>query len=286
MTTFDIAQAYKEAKTRFDTRALLFMVAIHVGAVAALFFWSWTNVLTGFLLYVMSGMGITIGYHRLLSHQSFKTWKGFEYFWALMGVLAAQRGPILWVAQHRQHHSKSDSPLDPHDINKGFFWAHMLWVFSGFPAWYEEGQKKTFAPDLLKDPVLRFLDKYYLLPITLLGVGLFWAGGLPLFLWGFCLRMVCVYHFTWFVNSAAHTWGYRHFKAEKATNNWWVALLTFGEGWHNNHHQFPTSARHGLRAWEIDVSWISIWFMSKFGMAQKIRLPRAEELPWKKRRQA
>ena len=131
-----------------------------------------------------------------------------------------------------------------------------------------------------------WIDKYhYFFPMGL-GAVLLLMGGPGMFLWGFCLRLVAMYHSTWFVNSAAHAWGYRPFKEEIATNNWWVAILSLGEGWHNNHHKFPTSARHGLRGWEFDLSWIVIWTMKTLGIARKVKVPAAEELPWKNKRVA
>lgn len=284
MKIFDLPQAHSTTKPRLDIVNVVYFSLIHIGAIAALFCFTWTNFFTYLGLWTLTGMGITVGFHRMLTHQSFKTWKVVEYMWAILGTLAGQRGPVLWVAHHRQHHLKSDTQLDPHDINKGFMWAHMGWIFNSYPKWYEDGQSATYAPDIMKDPFLRFLDKYDWLVSTALGVALVLIGGWDLFFWGFCLRLTSLYHATWFVNSAAHKWGYRYFKNELATNNWWVALLTFGEGWHNNHHAFPTSARHGLRFWEFDVTWISIWFMGKFGMAKKIRVPKAEELPWKQKK--
>ncbi|HVJ64738.1 MAG TPA: fatty acid desaturase [Bdellovibrionota bacterium] len=282
MNAFNLSEAQKLAKTRIDPFYIVFMVLMHSAAVASFFMFTWTNFFVALALYIMSGTGITIGYHRLLTHKSFKTPKWVEYVWATLGTLATQGSPVEWVAQHRQHHLESDDELDPHNINEGFMWAHMWWIFKRYPKWYEEGVKNTFAPDLLKDSYYRWLDKYAYIPSVIVGLALLAFGGIGMFLWGFCLRLIIVYHVTWFVNSAAHKWGYRYFKSEMATNNWWVALLTFGEGWHNNHHAFPTSARHGLRFWEIDFSWITIWTMSKIGLADKLKTPAKQSLPWSK----
>lgn len=286
MTQFNLSESTRTAKTRIDPYYIVYMTLMHSAAIAALFMFSWSNFLAGLILYFASGTGITVGYHRLLTHKSFKTPKWVEYVWATLGTLAMQGSPVIWIAQHRQHHLESDSELDPHNINEGFMWAHMWWIFKRYPAWYEDGQKKTFAPDLLKVGYYRWLDKYPYIPSALVGIGLLAFGGIGMFLWGFCLRLVCIYHFTWFVNSAAHKWGYRYFKNELATNNWWVALVSFGEGWHNNHHAFPTSARHGLRFWEFDISWVAIWTMSKLGLANKIKTPAKESLPWSKKQSA
>lgn len=284
MSSFDLSASLSRAKPGFDFIRSTAIALFHVGAVAALFYPSWRNVGIAFLLYVISGTGITIGFHRLLTHKSFKTPRFAEILWTLAGCLALQGGPISWVADHRQHHGESDTKLDPHDIHRGFLWAHLTWMFRNYPKWYVEAHRKAYAPDLLKDKFFCWMETYFWLPTVIVGLALLYFGGIPAVLWGVCFRLVFLYHATWFVNSAAHKWGYRPFKSEIATNNWWVALLAFGEGWHNNHHAFPTSARHGLRGWEFDVSWISIWVMSKLGLASKIRLPRAEELPWKKAR--
>jgi len=279
--SFNLETAQAAAKTRFDWTALAFITAFHVGAVAALFYFSWGNLLAFGILYLFAGKGITVGYHRLLTHKSFKVPKWLERTWAVLGALNLQGGPIIWVAQHRQHHAESDTHLDPHDINKSFMWAHMFWIFKRYPVWFEDGQRSNYAPDVMKDGFYRWLDKYHYVPSLVVGAVLLGLGGFGMFLWGICLRLCWVYHSTWFVNSAAHRWGYRPFKEQLATNNWWVAILALGEGWHNNHHQFPTSAKHGLRFWEFDFSWISIWTMKKLGLASKIKLPSRDQLPWK-----
>jgi stearoyl-CoA desaturase (delta-9 desaturase) len=266
-------------RPRLDWTYVLFIGSFHVGAVAALFFFSWPAFWIFFALYVITGMGITVGYHRMLTHRSFQSPKWLEYLAMTVGCLALEGGPIAWVAAHRLHHKESDKDLDPHNINVGFWHAHMGWIFKRDVA-FEEKTKQLFAPDLLKDAYYRFLDRYPYVPSVVLGVALLALGGWSAFLWGFCARVVFTFHVTWFVNSAAHLWGYRHWPEEQATNNWWVALLSFGEGWHNAHHAHPTSARHGLRTWELDVSWIFIWTLSKLGLAKKIRLPAREELPW------
>ena len=279
---FNLADSHSKTKPKIDMFYVFWLTALHIGAIASFFFFSWTNLFTAIGLYTLGGIGITVGYHRLLTHRSFRTPRWLERIFATMGVLSMEGGPITWVSQHRQHHLESDTQLDPHNIHEGFWHAHMGWIFMRYPKWYEQGQRDVFAPDLQKDAYLRWLDKYHYLVSISVGVLLFVLGGLPLFLWGFCTRLIGVYHATWFVNSAAHLWGYRPFQKEIATNNWWVAMLAFGEGWHNTHHAHPTSARHGFRSWEVDPSWILIWTLSKFGLAKKIRLPQSSQLPWKK----
>ncbi len=279
---FDLARATQENKPSLHKTNLFWTVLFHLGAVIAFLYFppTWTQALVGISLYTIANLGVTFGYHRMLTHRSFRTPVWLERFSALMGSLAFEGGPITWVAQHRQHHLESDKELDPHNINRGFWYAHMLWVFERYPDWYEEGQRKKFAPDLMKDPFMCWLDKNGALLGGIIGAALLFFGGWGMFLWAFCFRIIALHHVTWFVNSASHLWGYRHFKNEQATNNWWVALLGMGEGWHNMHHAHPTSARHGMRFWEVDATWMLIWTLSKFGLVTKIKVPRPEELPW------
>ncbi len=281
---FQVAEAQKRAVKKTDYTNIIVLSILHASAFAALFYFSWGRLFAMVALYSLSCLGITIGYHRLLTHRSFKTPKWLEYSLATVGALAFQGGPIGWVAEHRLHHIHSDQPLDPHNIKYGFWYAHMGWFLKSYPQWYLKELRLHYAPDLVKDPYYRWLETYLLVPTVILGLILLAVGGFPLLLWAVALRLVLAYHATWFVNSAAHLWGYRPFQKELATNNWWVALLAMGEGWHNNHHAFPTSAKHGLRFWEFDASWILIWAASKLGLVKNIRRPSDKDLPWKQRR--
>ena len=245
-----------------------YFIAVHVGALASLAFFSWLSLAVMFALYVATGFGITVGYHRLLAHRSFRAPRWLERALATLGVLALQGSPATWVSDHRQHHFHSDDDCDPHDISRGLFFAHMGWIFYLRPEAAETRRKQRYARDVLRDPYYRWLDRYHYLPGFVLGGLLYLAGGLELFLWGFCTRLTLLYHSTWLVNSAAHAWGYRNFSDAKGANNWLVALLAFGEGWHNNHHAWPGSARHGLRPWEIDVSW---WLIASLRGLRLIR---------------
>ena len=175
------------------------------------------------------------------------------------------------------HHFHSDSEGDPHDIERGFFFAHMGWIFYLFPADYDQRRILHHTRDLARDRYLRLLDRYHYVPGFAVGGLLLAAGGLPLFLWGFCARLVLLYHSTWLVNSAAHKWGYRNFPAAAGTNNWLVALLAFGEGWHNNHHAWPSSARQGLRRRELDISWGVIKLLRKLRLASDVLHVRLDE---------
>ncbi len=251
---------------------VLFMLAVHAGAVAAFAWFSWGALFTGLVLYVVTGLGITVGYHRQLAHRAFRAKVFVTRILATMGSLALQGGPLRWVADHRQHHFHSDSDGDPHDIARGLFFAHVGWVFYVYPRNYDQRRIRQQTKDLCRDPYLLWLEKYDFVPGFILGGLLLLAGGLSYFLWGFCARLVFLYHSTWLVNSACHSWGYRRFHASPGTNNWLVALLAFGEGWHNNHHAWPASARHGLKPWEVDLSFALISALKKLRLAWDVTL--------------
>ncbi len=249
-----------------------FMVLFHVGAVAALFFFSWKVVLLlVFLNWVSGSVGIGIGYHRLLTHRGYRTPKWLEYFLTTCGTLSLQGGPIFWVATHRIHHKYSDKEGDPHSPRDGKWWAHMGWVLVGKSMHHDTSTLARYVPDLAKDKFHIWITKYHYVPMIVLGVVLLGIGGLPFLLWGVFLRTVVGLHSTWLVNSATHTWGSRRFQTrDGSTNNWWVALLSFGEGWHNNHHAHPVSARHGLAWYEVDFNWYAISALRKLGLARKV----------------
>ena len=197
-----------------------------------------------------------------------------QYILAIFGCMAGESGPISWVAAHRYHHTYSDTDQDPHSPLKGFLWSHFTWLLGreNFLADYKTYKK--YCPDMVKDKFIVFLDKWHLLPVILLSVLLYWLGGWSFVVWGVFVRSLMVYHSTWLVNSASHIWGYRAYKTTDASrNNWWVALLTFGEGWHNNHHAFQRSARHGFRWWEVDLTYRTIQLLWVLGLASDIHLP-------------
>lgn len=262
-----------------DWVTLGFMVVVHSIALLALLpqFFSWNAVLLALVLHWITGcLGITLGWHRLISHRSFQVPKWLEYFFVFCGSLACQHGPLMWVGLHRHHHAYSDQSNDHHDSNKGFWWSHMGWMLRDVPAKHEIHR---FIRDISDDPVYLFFDKYFLPLQVALGIGLYLWGGWSFVLWGIFVRLVVVYHCTWFVNSATHKFGYRTYDAgDQSTNCWWVAVLTYGEGWHNNHHAFQYSARHGLRWWEVDVTWMTIRALEILGLAKKVKLaPPASE---------
>ncbi|HTL71528.1 MAG TPA: fatty acid desaturase [Candidatus Eisenbacteria bacterium] len=248
---------------------------MHVGALAAFWTFSWKAVGLMFALWFLTGcIGITLGYHRYFTHRSFTTYKPVEYLLAIIGCLAGESGPIGWVAAHRVHHTYSDMEEDPHSPLKGFFWAHMGWLFQREKFLQEFDSYKRYAPDMAKDRFLVLLDRFHIIPSLILTAILYATGGWAFVVWGLFVRSVCVYHSTWLVNSASHVWGYRSFKTtDQSRNNWWVALLTFGEGWHNNHHAFQRSARHGMAWWELDLTYRVIQLLWVFGLATQIHLP-------------
>lgn len=269
--------------TKSDWVVLTWIVAMHIGALAAFFTFSWPAFwLCMFLWWLTGGVGITLGYHRYFTHRSFETSKPVEYALAIIGCLAGESGPIGWVAAHRYHHTYSDQEQDPHSPYKnnpqasvkGFIWAHVGWLFGREKFLAEFNQYKRYAPDMAKDKFLVWLDDWHIVPTLILTTILAFWGGWSFVVWGIFLRSVCVYHSTWLVNSASHVWGYRTYQTtDKSRNNWWVALLTFGEGWHNNHHAFQRSARHGMRWWEIDTTYMLIQTMRMLGLARQIHLP-------------
>ena len=250
----------------------IFMLLFHVGAFAALFFFSWKAFfLAAFLYWVGGSLGIGMGYHRLLTHRGYKTPKWVEYFLTTCAVLSLEGGPIFWVATHRIHHQYSDKEGDPHSPRDGKWWAHVGWILVGKSMHHDTKTLSRYVPDLAKDKFHVWITKFHYVPITVLGLALLVAGGFPFVLWGMCLRTVVGLHATWLVNSATHIWGKRRFETrDDSTNSWWVALFSFGEGWHNNHHAHPVSARHGLAWYEIDLNWYGIWALSKLGLARDV----------------
>ena len=251
-----------------------FMVAFHLGAVAALFMFSWTALIVAVVIYFFAiNVGIGMGYHRLLTHRGYKTPKWVEYFLAVCGTLALEGGPIFWVSTHRVHHQHSDKPGDPHTPVDGTWWAHAGWIMHGESLHQDTAMLSRYAPDLAKDRFHVLLSKYHWVPLTALGVVLLVAGGWPLVMWGIFLRTTLGLHATWLVNSATHLWGSRRFETrDDSRNNWWVALLTGGEGWHNNHHAHPVSARHGLKWYEFDPNFYGIWLLEKVGLAKNVKV--------------
>ncbi|HUQ91517.1 MAG TPA: fatty acid desaturase [Bryobacteraceae bacterium] len=253
---------------------IVVLVLFHIGAVAALFMFSWQAAAVAAVLYYLAiGLGISMGYHRLHTHRSYKIPRAIEYFFAVCGTLTLEGGPIFWVATHRIHHQKSDQPGDPHSPRDGAWWSHIGWIIFGEAKHNDTRLMAKYAPDLAKDKFYIWLNNWHWVPIVILGLILLAFGGVAMMLWGICLRVVIGLHATWLVNSATHMWGKRRFATrDDSRNNWWVALMTFGEGWHNNHHAHPTSARHGLTWYEFDPSWITIKLLGYLGVAKAVKV--------------
>ncbi len=255
------------------------MTAFHVGAVAAFFFIDYGAMLAALVLYVVAGMlGIGMCYHRLLTHRGYKTYKWVEYFLTWCATLALEGGPIFWVATHRIHHQHSDRPGDPHSPREGTWWAHAGWILTGDGMHHDASVLARYVPDLVRDRVHVALSTWHWTSNVIVGLGLLAFGGVPYVLWGIFFRTTVGLHATWLVNSATHLWGSRRFATrDDSTNNWWVALLTFGEGWHNNHHAHPTSARHGLAWYEVDFNWMGIRTLEMLGLAWDVKLARLRQ---------
>ena len=250
-----------------------FMILFHAGALAALFVFSWKALALAALLWWIAGsLGIGMGYHRLLTHRGYKTPKWIEYFFTICGTLALEGGPIAWVGTHRLHHQNTDKEGDPHSPRDGGFWAHMGWVLTGKSMQGQSAELLPYVPELRKDRFHRWISRWHWVPIATLAVVLLAFGGWGYVLWGVFLRTVIGLHTTWLVNSATHMWGRQRFRTSDCSrNSLWVALLTFGEGWHNNHHAYPQSARHGLAWYELDPNWYGICILRMLGLAWGVK---------------
>lgn len=246
----------------------------HCMCLLAPFHFTWGAFWVGVALYYIAGVGVTISFHRNLSHRSFKVPKWLEYSFAYIAVLSLQGSPIEWVSAHRYHHLHADKSTDIHSPNKGFWFSHLNWVFD-YKCRYGsyDGQFKNVA-DLENQFFYRFLHYTYFLHSVLLG-GIFYAiGGLPWVVWGMAVRMIYTSHLTFSINSICHIWGKRVYDTDDdSKNNWVLALLTYGEGWHNNHHAFEYSARGGFEWYEIDATWYVIKFLQVVGLATDVKVP-------------
>lgn len=258
----------------YNVVVLVFLFAFHAGAVAALFTFTWTSFAVAVGLYwVAGGLGIGMGYHRLLTHRGYTVPKALEYVLAVCGTLSLQGGPVAWVATHRIHHTYADRPGDPHSPRDGFWWSHVGWIYSGVSLERNASAMKRYAPDLSGDAFHVGLTRWFYVPSIVMGLVLLAVGGWSMLLWGVFFRIAFAWHVIWLVNSATHVWGSRRFAtADDSRNNWWVALLSFGEGWHNNHHANPVAARHGVTWYEIDVNWWCIRALQLVGLAEHVRL--------------
>jgi stearoyl-CoA desaturase (delta-9 desaturase) len=288
-----------ERKRRGEQVALVLFIAVPflalLAAVPVAWGWGlgWRDVVIAVAMYYLSGLGITVGFHRHFTHGSFKANRPLKIALAVAGSLAIEGPVVRWVADHRKHHAFSDRDGDPHSpwrygetvpaLAKGLWWAHIGWLFD-----IEQTPRRKYAPDLLKDADIRRVDKAFpaLVAVSLLFPALVgglwswsWQGALTAFFWGSLVRVGLLHHVTWSINSICHAIGERPFASrDRSGNVWWLALLSFGESWHNLHHADPTCARHGVEPGQIDTSARTIWFFEKLGWARDVRWPKAERV--------
>lgn len=283
--------------TKIDKGMASFYFFLHVLCIFAPFYFDWSAFWVAFALHHITGLfGISVSYHRNLSHRSFNLPKFLEYLLAYCGVHALQGDPIGWVSTHRSHHQFVDTERDPHSPIQGFLFSYMTWTFDSNSYAkkvcsdkslndFEEIGENNFlcvrkygrannVGDLEKQTFYRFIHKTYLLHPIILAILLFHVGGIPFLIWGMGVRIVTIQHLTFMVNSVCHTWGKQPWKTNNlSTNNWLVGLFAFGEGWHNNHHAFEYSARFGLEWWQIDFGWYVIMFLEAIGVATNVKQP-------------
>jgi len=270
-----------EADERLDWARVIPYAIIHLMCLGVIWVgWSWAAVGVAAFLYALRVFTLTAFYHRYFSHRAFKTGRITQFIFGWIGCTSVQRGPLWWAAHHRHHHVHSDDPEDIHSPRqKGALWAHMGWFLT--PRASETNIK--LIPDFAKYPELRWLDRNEFLPPALLGLGLFGLGellafcgvgttGLQMLIWGMFISTVAVYHVTYLVNSATHLFGRRRYETkDDSKNSMIIALLTFGEGWHNNHHYYPNSVRQGFFWWEIDITWYLLKMMAGLGLVWEMR---------------
>lgn len=264
-----------------DWARVLPFTLMHAGCLGVL--WVGTSRLAigvAVALFALRMFAITAFYHRYFSHRAFRTSRAAQLVFAVLGASAVQRGPLWWASHHRHHHTHSDRPDDRHSARQhGFWWSHVGW----FLARENFATRLDLVPDLARYPELRWIDRYDVAVPALLAVGLYALGaalaragvatsGPQLLVWGFCVSTLVLYHVTFTINSLAHAWGSRRYATrDDSRNNWWLALLTFGEGWHNNHHHFPGGARQGFYWWEVDVSYYGLRLLALLGIVQDLR---------------
>ena len=274
--------AYPTASQRKSERnyswwAIGWLGLAHVIALgAAPFTFSWEALGIAVLLHWFTGsLGICLGYHRLLTHTGMKTYRWVRYLFASIGSLAGEGSPLDWVADHRKHHAYSDQEGDPHSPNEGGWWSHMLWLVYQTHSGDRKEYLTRWVPDLYKDRGMRFIEAMFLPLHILTGLALFGIGyaygglymGSSFLVYGLFLRLIGVLHATWLVNSASHMWGYKNYETtDDSRNNWLVAIIAYGEGWHNNHHAYPRMAKHGHKWWEFDITWQAIKLMRAVGL--------------------
>jgi fatty-acid desaturase len=270
----DIATAKQRQSGKINWVTAIPIVIFHILAVVAFFYFSWTHLAVALVMWwLMGSVGIGLSFHRQLTHRGFQSSNWLKRLLAVFGSMALQGSPNDWITTHRLHHQFTDTEQDPHSPRYGLFFSHVGWVLRGTSQDNSDEIEKRYIPDLLKDEFLVKLSKYWYLPTIAAGIILGLIGGLPMVLWGIILPVTFGWHFTWFVNSVTHVWGSQRFESgDDSTNNFWVAMVSFGEGWHNNHHAHPTSAKHGLVWYEIDFNWIQIKILEKLGLVWNVKV--------------
>jgi stearoyl-CoA desaturase (Delta-9 desaturase) len=251
-------------------------IAMHVAAVVGIVLlgWSWRGLALAVALYYVRMFFVTAGYHRYFSHRTFKTSRAFQLFLALGAMSSSQKGVLWWAGHHRVHHKYSDQPGDVHStLRDGFLWSHVGWILSR--KWEDTDESRV--RDLAKYPELAWLDRFWAIPPTVLGVSLFLVGGWFALVWGLCVSTVLLWHGTFTINSLTHTFGSRRYATtDNSRNNALLAAITLGEGWHNNHHYYQRSTRQGFFWWEIDVTYLVLRVFAALGLVWDLHEPPAE----------
>ncbi|MBK6846256.1 MAG: fatty acid desaturase [Proteobacteria bacterium] len=264
--------ASASARDGADVFKSLPFFAVHAAALLVFFVdFRWSYPVVALALYVVRIFGITAGFHRYFSHRAYKTGRIFQFVLAWLGSMSAQKGVLWWAAHHRDHHKHSDEPEDIHSPRqRGLWWAHVGWILSKR---YDETKFERIR-DFARFPELRWLNRWHLVPPVTLAVALFVVGGLPLLVWGFFLSTVLTWHGTFTINSLSHVFGSRRYPTkDDSRNNFLLALLTLGEGWHNNHHHYMSTANQGWFWWEVDLTYYVLKLLSWVGLVRDLRTP-------------
>ncbi|KAM5550960.1 palmitoyl-monogalactosyldiacylglycerol delta-7 desaturase, chloroplastic-like [Rosa sericea] len=257
-----------------DIVSVFTLGAMHLLALLAPFHFTWSAFWLGVALYYVTGVGVTISFHRNLAHGSFKLPKWLEYFFAYCAVHSLQGSPLEWVSSHRSHHQFVDTPKDPHTPLKGFWFSHIGWIFDYRKRFGSYDGKLYNVGDLKKQTYYKFLHYTYPYHCIACGVVLYRIGGMPYLVWALAVRTIFFLHVTFSINSVCHIWGNQVWDTgDLSKNNWLCGLLAHGEGWHNNHHAFEYSARQGFEWWQIDITWYLIRFLEIVGLATDVKLP-------------
>jgi stearoyl-CoA desaturase (delta-9 desaturase) len=275
----------RKLRSQSALEALSTVLTLGLHAALLLVFWvpfRWSLVWLCLGSYLLRMWAITAGYHRYFAHRSFKTSRAFQFLIGVLGTTAMQNGPLWWASWHRHHHRHSDQPGDAHSpVQRGLWHAHIGWFLDGS----HDHPNLNNVRDLARFPELRFLDRHKWLPIVSYAGGMYLWAGMGGLLWGFLVSTLACLQATMCINSLAHVWGSRRFETpDDSRNNALLALVTLGEGWHNNHHHDMASARQGLKAWEIDVTFYSLWALEKLGIIWNLRRPRALGMPARSQR--